>query len=433
MRRFQIKFRLTEYGKKAVACAVAGAAVLALLLFFVLFRVTRVEVVGSTKYTDAEIKEYAMENPLTSNTVLAILFKSHMEAEDIPFVESFDLERLNRNTIRIHVNEKKIVGYVIQGTDKLYFDKDGLVVEQESMNEEEIAGIESEAEELKELKAQALREEELQKAKEAEDALNGESQEEEEEDETGEQQDQQAGAQTLQAEEVNYGNESATEFHAAVTDVPRVIGLGSGAVSLGSKIKVEDDSVFNTILGITRIVEKYGILPEIVFFDENLEITLVYQQGSIHCKLGKDTLLEEKITRVAAILPKLDGLTGILHLEDYTTDTGNIIFSKESLYTLKSTVAAIEGVEISEDDADVGASEQGDADEAGQGDGTGEGAEGDGGDPAEDGTEDGTGEGTGDEAGDGTEGESGDTAEDGTEAGSGDEAGDGTEAGNGAA
>lgn len=429
MRRFQIKFRLTEYGKKAVACAVAGVAVLALLLFFVLFRVTRVEVVGSTKYTDAEIKEYAMGNPLTSNTVLAILFKGHMDAEDIPFVESFDLERLNRNTIRIHVNEKKIVGYVIQGTDKLYFDKDGLVVEQESMNEEEIAGIESEAEELKELKAQALREEELQKAKEAEDALNGESQEEEEEDETGEQQDQQAGAQTLQAEEVNYGNEGATEFHAAVTDVPRVIGLDSGAVSLGSKIKVEDDSVFNTILGITRIVEKYGILPEIVFFDENLGITLVYQQGSIHCKLGKDTLLEEKITRVAAILPKLDGLTGILHLEDYTTDTANIIFSKESLYTLKSTVAAIEGVEISEDDADAGASGQGDADEAGQGDGIGEGTEGDNGEPAADGTE----EGTGDAAGEGTEGESGDPAEDGTGEGSGDAAGDGTEAENGAA
>lgn len=414
MRRFQIRFRLTEDGKKAAVCAVAGAAVLALFLFFILFRVTRVEVVGSTKYTDEEIREYAMGNPLTSNTVLAILFKSHMDAENIPFVESFDLERLNRNAIRIHVNEKKIVGYVIQGTDKLYFDKDGLVVEQESMNEEEIAGVESETEELKELKAQALREEALQKAKAAEEALNGESQEEEEKDGTGEQQNQQTDAQTLQAEEVNYGNESATEFHAAVTDVPRVIGLDSAAVSLGSKIKAEDDSVFNTILGITRIVEKYGILPEIVFFDGNLEITLVYQQGSIHCNLGKDTLLEEKITRVAAILPKLEGLTGILHLEDYTTDTSNIIFSKESLYTLKSTVAAIEGVEIPETDPDAAESGEDNTGDPDHGDGTEDGAETE--------SEDGEEAGSGDGAADGEEAGSGDGTADGEEA----ESGDGT-------
>ena len=350
MKRFHMTIQLTKAGKKAVACAVAGAAVLALLLFFVLFRVTKVEVVGSTRYTDKQIREYAMDHPLTSNTLLASLFKSHMEAEDIPFVESFDLEKLDMHTIRIHVNEKKIVGYVIQGTNKLYFDKDGFVVEQESMTEEEITQLESEADELEELKKQALREEALQRAKEAEEALTGKSSyDEQEEQDDGETagEDQRMGteedAQSLQAEEVDLGNESATEFHAAVTDVPRVIGLNSDNITLGEKIETEDDSIFNTILGITRIVEKYGILPEIVCFDENMQITLVYQQGSIHCKLGKDTLLEEKITRVAAILPKLEGMTGILHLEDYMTDTVNIIFSKESLYTLKSTIAEIAG------------------------------------------------------------------------------------------
>lgn len=353
MKRFHMRIQLTKAGKKAVACAVAGAAVLALLLFFVLFRVTTVEVVGSTRYTDKQIREYAMNHPLTSNTLLVILFKSHIEAEDIPFVESFDLEKLDMHTIRIHVNEKKIVGYVIQGTDKLYFDKDGFVVEKESMTEEEIAQLESEADELEELKKQALREEALQRAKEAEEALTGkissEEDDEQEEQDDGETagEDQRTGteedAQSLQAEEVDLGNESATEFHAAVTDVPRVIGLNSDNITLGEKIETEDDSVFNTILGITRIVEKYGILPEIVCFDENMQITLVYQQGNIHCKLGKDTLLEEKITRVAAILPKLEGMTGILHLEDYMTDTVNIIFSRESLYTLKSTIAEIAG------------------------------------------------------------------------------------------
>ena len=74
MKRFHMRIQLTKAGKKAVACAVAGAAVLALLLFFVLFRVTTVEVVGSTRYTDKQIRGYAMDHPLTSNTLLVILF-----------------------------------------------------------------------------------------------------------------------------------------------------------------------------------------------------------------------------------------------------------------------------------------------------------------------------------------------------------------------
>lgn len=347
MKRTYRRIQLTKEGKKAAACIAAGAALLALLLFFLLFRVTSVEVVGSTKYTDEEIKAYALENPLTSNTVLAMMFKSHMEAENIPFVESFDLERLSRQKLRIHVNEKKIIGYIEKGTDKLYFDKDGLVVELVSMDEEEIAQKEAEESQLEALRQQAEAEEALQRAKEAEVALTGQIKEEKDDEEEGETQPVQE-VQMIQAEEVNQGNENATEFHAAVTDVPRVLGITEGSVSLGEKIDAVDQSVFNTVLGITRMVEKYEILPEIVLFNENLEITLVYQEGNIHCELGKDTLLEEKITRVAAIMPKMKEYTGILHLEDYAEDTTNIIFSKESLYTLKSKIAEAEGMDESD-------------------------------------------------------------------------------------
>ena len=128
--RFQ-KVEFTKEGKQAAAGIGVGIVVLALLAFFLLFKVERIEIVGSTKYTDQEIKEYALSSPLTSNTVFAMMLKKHMEAENIPFVESFDLERLDMHTLRVHVNEKKIIGYVIEGTDKLYFDKDGKIVEKE--------------------------------------------------------------------------------------------------------------------------------------------------------------------------------------------------------------------------------------------------------------------------------------------------------------
>lgn len=342
------KIKLTKEGKKAAAGIGAAVVVLALLIFFLLFKVDQVEIVGSTKYTDKEVKEYALSSPLTSNTLLAVLFKGHTEAENIPFVESFDLERLDRHTLRVHVNEKKIVGYVIQGTNKLYFDKDGRVVEQEAMEEEEVTKMESAGTELESLKQQAEQEAALKAAEEAEKELTGEAGEEEEQEDTAQPEE----IQTIQPEEVDAGNESATEFRAAVTDVPRVVGLDMKNVKLGKKISVKDKSVFNTILGITRMVEKYQILPEIVAFDEELNITLVYFDGAVHCQLGQDSLLEEKITRVAAILPKLKAETGILHLESYTTETMNIIFSKESLYDLKKKIAQAEGVLPTEETAE---------------------------------------------------------------------------------
>lgn len=349
------KVEFTKEGKQAVAGISVGIVVLVLLAFFLLFKVDRVEIVGSTKYTDQEIREYALSSPLTSNTVFAMMFKRHIEAENIPFVESFDLERLDMHTLRVHVNEKKIIGYVVEGTDKLYFDKDGKIVEKEAMEEEEITKMESARTELETLKEEAEREAALEAAKEAEKELLGETGQEEEEEEAAQPEE----IQTIQPEEVESGNESATEFHAAVTDVPRIVGIPMKNVKLGKKITVSDKSVFNTILGITRMVEKYQILPEIVFFDEKLNITLVYFDGAVHCQLGKDSLLEEKITRVAAILPKLESETGILHLEDYTAETTNIIFSKESLYSLKKTIAQTEGLLEEENPKDETSTEPG--------------------------------------------------------------------------
>lgn len=348
------------------AGAVAVIVLLALGAFFFLFRVDNVYVVGSTRYTDDQIKEYVLTTPMTSNTVLAMLFQKHTNAENIPFVDSFDLERVNAHTLRIHVNEKKIVGYIAQGTDRLYFNKDGLVVEVTPMEQEEIDALNQEEEELNQLKEQAAQEAAAQEADAALESLTGEStdttdgtdtedaQEEGTDSETT--QADNADDQVLQAVESDSGNENATKFKAAVTDVPRVIGITdkTSGIALGDTIPAVADGIYNTILGITRMVEKYEILPEMLCFNENQEIILVYNSGKIHCNLGKDRLLEEKITRVAAILPKLTDFTGILHLEDYDTDITNIIFSKETLYTLKMEIAQIEGKDFSEETTDQG-------------------------------------------------------------------------------
>ena len=49
------------------ACAAAVVVLLALLLFFAI-RISIVSVVGSTRYSDEEIRQMAMGSPLDSNT-----------------------------------------------------------------------------------------------------------------------------------------------------------------------------------------------------------------------------------------------------------------------------------------------------------------------------------------------------------------------------
>ena len=300
------KRRLTKEGKMLTAGAVAVIVLLALGAFFFLFRVDNVYVVGSTRYTDDQIKEYVLTTPMTSNTVLAMLFQKHTNAENIPFVDSFDLERVNAHTLRIHVNEKKIVGYIAQGTDRLYFNKDGLVVEVTPMEQEEIDALNQEEEELNQLKEQAAQEAAAQEADAALESLTGEStdttdgtdtedaQEEGTDSETA--QADNADDQVLQAVESDSGNENATKFKAAVTDVPRVIGITdkTSGIALGDTIPAVADGIYNTILGITRMVEKYEILPEMLCFNENQEIILVYNSGKIHCIWEKTDCWKKK-------------------------------------------------------------------------------------------------------------------------------------------
>lgn len=68
-------------------------------------------------------------------------------------------------------------------------------------------------------------------------------------------------------------------------------------------------------------------LPDHIQFDESYEISLLY--GDITVSLGKDVNLEDKMTRVIAILPQLAGQKGILHAENVTDSVKTITFEAE--------------------------------------------------------------------------------------------------------
>lgn len=112
-----------------------------------------------------------------------------------------------------------------------------------------------------------------------------------------------------------------------IPGVPKVTGVSCSEVFLYEKLPLEDESILRLLLNLTQTLEKYGLEPEEIAFDEK-EGAIVYY-GNIRVIVGEEEYLSQKIIRLSQILPKLDGMKGTLHLENWTEETTDIVFDKE--------------------------------------------------------------------------------------------------------
>lgn len=299
MKKTTFMRNLNRRTRRIVIASAAGIIAAGILTFALVFRVTTVEIVGNTRFQDKEIRDMALTGPFSWNTILIEKFHSHVESHD-PLIESIDIERVSNNKILIRVNEKQLIGYVQYEGRDWYFDADGIVLED----------VESGA---------------AENADTGDAAASGSDGTEGEEEVLAPQSiDADSTEDTQKQEDVE---EPSAQFNPALTDIPLVTGLSFSSVTNGEQLPVENTKVFNTIHGIARMVDKYEIVPDSVEFDENYNITLHY--GNVRIQLGQDENLEEKLIRAAAILPSIQSLSGVLHMEDFTNSTENIIFEKD--------------------------------------------------------------------------------------------------------
>lgn len=108
--------------------------------------------------------------------------------------------------------------------------------------------------------------------------------------------------------------------------IPQVTGVEFDHVVLYEPLPVKDPSIFMQILSITQVLSKYNISTDKIYFNENDEITLYFDQ--VRARLGSDDL-EEKVMRLQHILPHLEGERGVLEMENYTGESDNITFKKD--------------------------------------------------------------------------------------------------------
>lgn len=109
--------------------------------------------------------------------------------------------------------------------------------------------------------------------------------------------------------------------------IPLVTGLEFDHFVMYEPLPIDNEDIFQNILNITQMLNKYGIEPDKINFDSEYKMKLYFD--NVRVDLGDDNLLEEKIQRIDAIVPQLEGASGVLQMNNYSADKQDIIFIKD--------------------------------------------------------------------------------------------------------
>lgn len=120
--------------------------------------------------------------------------------------------------------------------------------------------------------------------------------------------------------------ESSTE---EIPGIPYVTGLEFDECVLYEPLPVQKEEVFSTILALTQLFDKYEIKPDRIFFDDTMNVTLYF--GNARVLLGSMDNIDEKMMKLKSVIDSIKGLSGELHLENYSIDKdeGYITFERD--------------------------------------------------------------------------------------------------------
>lgn len=246
--------KLSKKNQLKVTGLIAVLLLAGVIFFFTYYQVDEVQVMGSSHYSEKQIKKMVLRGPMASNSVLAPLIYTKKNTKDVPFVEGYTVTRLNRHTICVSVKEKDIVGCIPYLDSYIYFDRNGTFIESSTERNEKI---------------------------------------------------------------------------------PFFDGIKVKHVIYNEELPIKDKMVMNTAVALSTIFQKNDKIPDHIEFSDDGQISLLY--GDITVKLGKDEYLEDKMTRVLAILPLNSDKKGILHAENVNDNSKMITLEQETDETTDSS------------------------------------------------------------------------------------------------
>ncbi len=107
-------------------------------------------------------------------------------------------------------------------------------------------------------------------------------------------------------------------------EVPLVTGLTIEEPVMYQKLTMDNPATLRTMLSITQLLIKSGLIPDYVSFDDSGNMTLSI--GPVLVELGQDEYLEEKIANLVQLYPQLNGQSGTLNMEGFTGKNEAITF-----------------------------------------------------------------------------------------------------------
>lgn len=108
--------------------------------------------------------------------------------------------------------------------------------------------------------------------------------------------------------------------------VPQVTGLAFDYVTLHEPLPVENNEVFQDILNITQLLDKYSLTVDKIYFSPDYQVTLIF--GEVQVAMGNSDDIDEKVMELQYLLPNLEGKKGVVDMREYTEDTTMISFEQ---------------------------------------------------------------------------------------------------------
>ena len=112
-----------------------------------------------------------------------------------------------------------------------------------------------------------------------------------------------------------------------IDGTPQILGIDCDKVVLYEKLPI-GSAKLREILTLTQSLKRNSLIPDSITYGGVNEPELAY--GDIKVQMGDLNLLTQKVERLAKIKPKLQGMKGTLHLENWTEETTNIVFDQKT-------------------------------------------------------------------------------------------------------
>ena len=108
-------------------------------------------------------------------------------------------------------------------------------------------------------------------------------------------------------------------------DIPKIEGVSCDEVVLYEKLPIPEE-LLKDMLTLTQALKRNNLVPDSITYDSQSLPILTY--GKVKVEVGDTDKLTQKVERISKILPSLNGMSGTLHLENWTEETTNIVFDK---------------------------------------------------------------------------------------------------------